>query len=117
MQKERGKLDFILLGFSQLNNTRRFTFERTGAGVARETFTVDADTVIARRYKIATQDLPLLCRRLLDGADATVSRTLVFSEAQMCSHAAALASEHEQRELRRKAFRRHTPAEPEPTRT
>lgn len=104
-------MSFVLLGFSQRDNMRRFFFERTvpGAGVPRERFTVEADTVLARRYKIAMQDLPLLCRRLLDGPDATNSRELVFSEAQMCSHAGVLASEIEQRELRKKAFRRHVP--------
>src|SRR5579884_3132263 len=98
MENKMGNVNFILVGFSQHENMRRFTFERTGGGVLRETYTVDADTVIARRYKIATQDLPLLCRRLLDGPEAPVSHTLVFSESQMCSHAGALASELEQRE-------------------
>lgn len=111
MQKEREILEFILLGFSQNNNMRRFFFERTGAaGMAREQFTVDADMGLARRYKIAMQDLPLLCRRMLDQADGTVSRTLIFGEAQMCSHAGILASEMEARALKKKPFRRHSPA-------
>jgi len=105
-------LDFILLGFSQQNNMRRFFFERTGAGqgTVREQFTVDADTGLARRYKIAMQDLPLLCRRMLEHADGAVSRTLIFGEAQMCSHAGTLASEMEARALKKKPFRRHSPA-------
>jgi len=104
-------LEFILLGFSQQGNMRRFFFERTGsaAGTVREQFIVDADMAVARRYKIAMQELPLLCRRLLDQTDATVSRTLIFSEVDMRNHAGSLAAELEARALKKKPFRRHSP--------
>jgi len=70
---------------------RRFVFERSGAPGVREKFTVEADTVMARRYRIAMQELPLLCRRLLDAPDADGSRALVFTEAHMSTHAGLAA--------------------------
>jgi hypothetical protein len=110
-EEREDKVDFILVGFSDHDGTRRFLFERTGPGTGpvREKFTVDADMVMARRYRISVQDLPLLCRRLLDDADGTVSRTLIFGEAQMCTHAGLLAAETEARALRKRPPRRHGP--------
>ena len=105
-------MEFILLGFSQQGNMRRFFFERTDSpapGAVRQQFIVDADMAVARRYKIAMQELPLLCRRLLDQADTTVSRTLIFGEGEMRNHAGSLAAELEARALRKKPFRRHSP--------
>lgn len=105
-------MDFVLMGFSHRNgSTRRFLFERTGpkTGPAREEFTVDADIIMARRYGISVQELPLLCRRLLDDVDSATSRTLIFGEAQMCMHAGLLAAETEAQALRKRPFRRHQP--------
>lgn len=99
------------MGFSHHNGTRRFLFERTGAGTGavREKFTVDADIVMARRYGISVQELPLLCRRVLDIADGTLTRMFVFGEAEMCMHAGLVADEKEARAMRKWPSLRQAP--------
>jgi hypothetical protein len=51
--------------------------------------TVHADLALARKFRLAVQDLPLLCTRLLQTeADAQPIKSLSLSEAQMQIHCA-----------------------------
>jgi hypothetical protein len=75
---------FVLKGFSQQERFRLFSFEGIGADQVRKLFTVHADLTLIRGYGIHLQDLPLLCRGLLERrteSDA-VSR-LIFTEEDM----------------------------------
>jgi hypothetical protein len=59
-------MSFILLGFSQEDNVRHFAFQRIAADGTRTGFTVHADLLLARKFNIKLQDLPLMCRQMLD---------------------------------------------------
>lgn len=59
-------MGFILLGFSQEDNVRHFAFQRIAADGTRTGFTVHADLLLARQFNIKLQDLPLMCRQMLD---------------------------------------------------
>jgi hypothetical protein len=79
-------MQFILSGFTQDLGFRVFRFE----GVAldrprtRTVFTVRADLALIRRYGIQIQELPLLCRSLLDGlGDGEETHALIFTEDRM----------------------------------
>lgn len=77
-------MQFVLTGFTHDMGTRVFAFDRVGEDRARTPCTVRADLAVARRYGIRIQDLPLLCRSLLDRSDeGGETRTLTFTEDQM----------------------------------
>lgn len=83
-------MHYKLLGFSQKGSVRHFAFERVGMGIVSAVFTVAADIVTARRFKLALQDLPSLCSRLLEtGGDDQPSGSLVLTEADMSVKAAS----------------------------
>jgi len=74
-------MQYILTGFTQDMGFRVFAFERIGEDRLRTKFTVRADLALIRRYGIRIQDLPLMCRGLLDRCnEAEEKRTLVFTE-------------------------------------
>lgn len=106
------KTQFLLTGFSQIEGFRVFEFECVREDRSRLAYTVRADLALLRRYDIQVQELPLLCRRLLEQAptDAT-TRSLVFTEASMREHSLAAARERE--ELRRRRGHRKSPV-PQP---
>ncbi len=63
-------MPFILTGFRQDMGFRVFAFERRETTRSRMEFTVKADLGLIRRYDIRMQELPLLCRSLLERSDA-----------------------------------------------
>jgi hypothetical protein len=91
-------MQFILSGFTQDLGFRVFRFE----GVTldrprtRTIFTVRADLALIRRYGIQIQELPLLCRALLDGlGDGEETHALIFTEERMrtCANDRAAAKD------------------------
>jgi hypothetical protein len=81
------KMQFVLTGFTQELGFRVFAFARVGAGAIRVPFTVRADMTLVRRYAIPMQELPLLCRGLLDRRDeADDTRELIFTEEEMLAY-------------------------------
>jgi len=79
-------MEFVLAGFRQDSNIRRFNFEAVSADRTRRTVMVGADLNLIRKHKIPLQDLPLLCRRLLEGhvdVAALVLTELMFTEKDM----------------------------------
>ena len=77
-------MQYILTGFTQDMGFRVFAFERIGDDRLRTKFTVRADLALIRRYGIRLQDLPLMCRALLDrSSEGEEKRTLIFSEDEM----------------------------------
>jgi hypothetical protein len=104
-------MQFTLTGFTQDLAFRVFAFERLGSDRVRTKMTVKADLGLTRRYGIQMQELPLLCRNLLERSDnAAETHTFTFSEDDMCLHAKDRASAKEAAAHRRKSPRR-TPSE------
>jgi hypothetical protein len=59
-------LEFILTGFHQDANMRHYAFQGISSDRSRSEYVVGADLQLIRKYQIAVQELPLLCRRLLE---------------------------------------------------
>lgn len=82
------RMNFILTGFTEETGFRVFGFQGIGANGTRLEYTVKADLGLSRTYGIRLQELPLLCRGMLDrlpeGAEA---RTLTYTEDVMRLHA------------------------------
>ena len=91
-QKE-GRMDFVLIGFSQAAGVRRFSFNRIEADRSRTPFTITADLRMLRTVGITVQELPLMCRRLLESTSGEgESRVIEFTEQQLRNHAAETAA-------------------------
>jgi hypothetical protein len=87
-------MTFVLTGFTQDMGFRVFAFERIGADRVRTPCTVKADLALLRSYGIQVQDLPLLCRGLLDRRDEGGEiGSLTFTEEDMraCANERAAA--------------------------
>ena len=77
-------MQFMLTGFTQDMAFRVFAFERMGSDRVRTKMVVRADLALIRRYGIQMQELPLLCRSLLErGDEAGNAHTLIFTEDAM----------------------------------
>jgi hypothetical protein len=82
------KMQFILTGFTQDMGFRVFAFERMGEDRIRTKYAVRADLALIQRYGIRLQELPLLCRRLLERRDnGEKEGTLTFTEDEMSLYA------------------------------
>ena len=88
-------MEFVFMGFDQLNTLRRFTFEGIAADHSRIKVVVIADLTLARHHAIQVQHLPLLCRQLLESCDpamlAAGSVTLTEVDMEKVSSAARAA--------------------------
>ncbi|HUI78301.1 MAG TPA: hypothetical protein VLY24_10300 [Bryobacteraceae bacterium] len=112
-EQKRDGLQFILTGFTQTAGIRMYAFE--GRVEARRIdYTVEVDLTLIPGYGIRIQDLPLLCRELLQQrAQPDEISAFVFTEQQMRSHAEKLSLARENAEHRRKQPRRLESAAPE----
>ena len=100
-------MQFILTGFRQDMGFRIFAFEGIGQDRTRTAFTVRTDIALTRRYGIHLQELPLLCRELLDRHDeGEVQRSFTYTEADMRLHANDRAAARDAAAQRRKPPRR-----------
>jgi hypothetical protein len=99
---ENPATQFILQGFSEVTGFRIFAFEGITADRTRAEFTVKTDLALTRRYGIRLQELPLLCRavleRLHEGGEA---RAFTYTEADMCVYASCAAAREEAAKRRR----------------
>jgi hypothetical protein len=78
-----------------------------GLDRVRTKFVVKADLALVRRYGIPVQELPLLCRNLLEKHDdGQEGRTLTFTEDEMCLHAKDRTAAREAAASKRKPPRR-----------
>jgi len=104
---ETHKMQFMLTGFTQDTGFRVFSFEGVTTDRVRSSFTVKADLALTRRYGIQMQDLPLLCRSLLERRDEnTGSSVFIFSEDEMRTYASERAALREAAAHKRKPPRR-----------
>jgi hypothetical protein len=77
-------MQFILTGFTQDMGFRVFAFDGVKEDRTRTQYTVRADLGLIRRYGIRVQELPLLCRSLLDRCgEGEERRALTFTEDEM----------------------------------
>lgn len=90
-------MEFILMGFDQWASTREFRFEIIKADRCRTPVVVVADLSLAREHNIQLQDLPLLCRELLEHSEAGALSsgivTLTKTHMAALSEAARIARE------------------------
>jgi hypothetical protein len=78
------KMNFILNGFTEETGFRVFAFQGIGANGTRLDYTVRADLGLIRTYGIRLQDLPLLCRGMLDRLpEGTEACAVTFTEEGM----------------------------------
>ena len=85
-------MTYILNGFTQEGEFRVYSFEGIDSERARSTFLVRIHLGLSRQYGIRMQDLPLLCRVLLErSGEEPPSRTTTFTEREMDGHAKAVA--------------------------
>jgi len=101
-------MQFVLRGFSQVVGLRVFAFEGIASDRTRAMFTVSADLALSRRYGIRQQDLPLLCRAVLERCHEGVeTREFAYTEDQMRLYADGAAA-REEAAKRKKPPRRPT---------
>jgi len=88
-------MQYILTGFSHVCGFRVFAFQGIAADYTRTEFTVKTDLTLIPRYKIRIQELPLLCRGLLERDARNVAQAFTFSEEEMrlCASERARARE------------------------
>jgi hypothetical protein len=110
------KMQFVLVGFTQDAGFRVFAFEGIGEDRMRTQFTVRADLALIRGYEIRVQELPLLCRGLLERVtqiasevtgpeSAAPERTWIYTEEEMRLHASGCAEARDAAQ-RKKSMRR-----------
>ncbi|MGH9695156.1 MAG: hypothetical protein ACRD5Z_13480, partial [Bryobacteraceae bacterium] len=86
---------------------RVFAFEGTAADRTRNEYTVRADLALTRKYGIRVQELPLLCRGLLErGGEGEQASTVTFTEEEMRLHARSCADARDAAAQKRKTTRR-----------
>jgi hypothetical protein len=108
-REEAAKTQFILTGFTQTAGIRLYAFEGMVEG-GRIRRTVEVDLAKIPGYGIRIQDLPLLCRDLLQRRlEVDGPSPCIFNELEMSNHASRLTIAREEAEQKRKAPR-HPPA-------
>ena len=96
------KTQFLLTGFTQAAGIRIYAFEGR-IDAKRIDYTVEVDLALIPGFGIRIQDLPLLCRELLQQrSQPDEIRPVVFTEQRMRSHAEKLAIAREEAEHRKK---------------
>jgi hypothetical protein len=106
------KLRFILLGFGHDMGFRVFEFEGIAADRTRTAFTVSTDMALARRYGIPLQELPLLCRAILERRDGADKRAFIYTEEEMRVHADDLAAIRRAAALKRRSYHKPPTSSP-----
>jgi hypothetical protein len=96
-----------LAGFTHENGFRVFSFQHQGDDRAQTRCTVRADLALIRAFGIPIQDLPLLCRGLLDRCEEGGEiQSLTFTEADMRGCATERAALRVVVARKKKTFRR-----------
>jgi len=87
-------MQYILTGFTHDVGFRVFTFEGIGEDRIRTAYSVRADLALTKKYGIQVQELPLLCRSILEQRDTNgIERMFTYTEAAMCLRATTRAAE------------------------
>ena len=87
-------MHYTFTGFTHDSGFRVFAFEGVGEDRLRTDYKVRADLVLIRKYGIRIQELPLLCRAILDHSDGTdPRRVFTYTEADMSLRAEVCAAQ------------------------
>ena len=104
-------MEFTMTGFNEESGVRRYKFKGTFVDRTSREFTVETDVALARKFGIGLQELPLLCRRLLEkDVERLNVSTIIFSEELMREHSDQCAAADRAAQEKRKAHRRPNPA-------
>ena len=104
-KEEAAETQFLLTGFTQAAGIRIYAFEGR-IDARRIDYTVEVDLALIPGYGIRIQDLPLLCRELLQQrAQPDEISSVVFTEQQMRSYAEKLAVARDEAEHRKEQAR------------
>lgn len=96
-------MQFILMGFRQDEGVRQYAFHRIADGT-RADFTVGVELALIPRYGIRIQELPLLCRELLEQqVETDEGRKFTFTEKEMRVYAETSAAAREAAAQKRKS--------------
>jgi hypothetical protein len=99
-------MEYLLENYRQTSGVRVFVFDGISPDRTHARFTVSVDTALLAAHSIALQELPLLCRQLLEErATSGGSHTLTFAAADM-EHLAAARAEARHAIRQRKFNRR-----------
>jgi hypothetical protein len=97
------------IGFTHDGGFRVFSFDRVGEDHVRTRFTVRADMALIRAHGIRVQELPLLCRGLLDRCEeGSKILSFTFEEIDMRVCADERSALREEAAKKRKPWRRPT---------
>ena len=100
--KEEGrKTQFFLTGYTQAAGIRIYAFQGR-VDTSRMDYTVEVDLALIPGYGIRIQDLPLLCRELLQQQARPDEIRAIFTEQRMRDHAEKLAAARQQAEHKKK---------------
>lgn len=89
-------MQFTLKGFTQDSAFRVFEFDCMLPSQPRTQFTVRADLNLVRLHGIRVQELPLLCRSVLETREASdEARAFTFTEEKMISYVKGCAAAKE----------------------
>jgi hypothetical protein len=103
-------VQYILTGFSHEMGYRVFVFESID-GRVRTAYRVKADLALARKHGVPVQELPLLCRALLETrAEGESQRAYTYGEADMCKYEDLRAARAAELQNRKRPLTRRTPA-------
>jgi hypothetical protein len=114
-------MQYVLTGFTQVGGFRVYAFNGIRADQTRTAFTVRADLSLIRTHSILVQELPLLCRALLEESmleqtgELSAERSLTYSEDAMRRHADVRTADKEA--AQRKKSLRKVPPRPRPADT
>lgn len=96
------KMQYVLDGFSQVREFRVFAFQCIAPDWTRSAYTVRTNLALAQRYGIPLQELPLLCKTVLERLDRVGDAVaLTFTEEDMRVWAEAAAARKEAGKQRR----------------
>jgi hypothetical protein len=111
-------MQFLLTGFHDDVGFRVFAFQGVAADKTRSSFSVRADIALIRKYGIRVQELPLLCRGILElHNEGEPARAVIFTEEDMRLHSVHVAEEREaaaRKKPRRQPAPEEAPAETQP---
>jgi|SRR5579871_898977 len=100
-------MEFMLTGFRQDENVRRYTFQGVDADRKRSEFTVGVDLSLVRKHRIPMQELPLLCRGVLQGRPSEEAAVpLMYTEKDMLGYTVKRAAEREAAEQKKRTHPR-----------
>lgn len=95
-------MEYVLTGFSFAAGKRVFAFDCVEKDRSRTEFRVTADLSLLRAHGIRVQELPLLCRGVLERRDPAEERKVFdYSELQMSEYASQKASREADAQLRK----------------